>query len=248
MTERPLLRASWRWLVVVSYLVPPKALAAYVPHGTELDSFHGDTFVSIVGFLFEDTRIYTGVPVWRARTFEEINLRFYVRRSVGDEVRRAVVFIREVVQSPLIARAARILYNEPYVCCPTNHSIAWNDPGDITQGGEFAYRWNDGLSIGARTTGEAAPLQVGTLEEFILEHYWGYTRQRDGDTKEYRVEHPSWRYWDTENVQVADGVAGFYPPPLCEYLSDPHSAIVAEGSEVAVFPGKRIGIKPDYRL
>ena len=32
-------------------------------------------------------------------------------------------------------------------------------------------------------------------EEFITEHYWGYTAQRNGGCTEYKVEHPRWNVW-----------------------------------------------------
>ena len=37
--------------------------------------------MSVVGFMFADTRI-RGIAIPFHRTFEEVNLRFYVKRSV----------------------------------------------------------------------------------------------------------------------------------------------------------------------
>ena len=76
------LTAEWRYLAMLNYEIEPAVLAPFVPQGTELDSFDGKTFVSIVAFLFLDTRI-GGIPIPFHRNFEEVNLRFYVRRKSG---------------------------------------------------------------------------------------------------------------------------------------------------------------------
>src|SRR6476469_9717658 len=106
------LTASWEHLVLLNYRCPSELLGPFVPAGTELDRWQGETLVSLVGFLSSDTRLL-GVPVPFHRTFEEVNLRFYVRRAIPEH-RRAVVFIRELVPRRAVAAVARALYNEPY--------------------------------------------------------------------------------------------------------------------------------------
>lgn len=107
---------------MLNWRVPPSLLHAYVPSGTELDEWQGHAFVSIVGFLFLNTRVL-GVPIPWHRNFEELNLRFYVRRTVGGEARRAVTFIKELVPRRAIATVARLAYNEPYEAVPMRHRI-----------------------------------------------------------------------------------------------------------------------------
>ena len=102
------LTAEWRHLAMLNYEIDPAILAPYVPAGTELDFWNGKTFVSLVGFLFQKTRV-RGIPIPFHRHFEEINLRFYVRRKADDGWRRAVVFIREFVPRLAIAYVARIV-------------------------------------------------------------------------------------------------------------------------------------------
>src|SRR6476620_1797845 len=116
------LTAEWRALAMLNYHVDPGVLHPLVPRGTELDTFAGQTFVSLVGFLFANTRVL-GMPIPAHRTFEEVNLRFYVRRRVGSETRRAVTFIKELVPRPLIAKLARLAYNEPYRSAPMRHTF-----------------------------------------------------------------------------------------------------------------------------
>ena len=106
--ERIFLKAEWRYLAMLNYEVDPALVAAYVPPGTELDRFDGKAFISLVGFLFLNTKIL-GISVPFHRNFDEVNLRFYVRRSVDGVVKRGVVFIREIVPRRAIAAVARLL-------------------------------------------------------------------------------------------------------------------------------------------
>src|SRR5271154_3596191 len=111
------LTAEWRWLLMLNYAIDPAVLRPLVPAGVELDLWQGDALVSMVGFLFLGTRVL-GVPVLWHRDFEEVNLRFYVRRETPEGWRRGVTFVREIVPRLAIAVLARVLYNEPYVACP----------------------------------------------------------------------------------------------------------------------------------
>jgi uncharacterized protein len=232
---RAFLTAEWRNLVMLNYEVDPALLRGLVPRGTELDAWSGRTFVSLVGFLFADTRLL-GVPVPFHRTFEEVNLRFYVRRTVDGEVRRAVTFIKELVPRIAIARVARLAYNEPYDAVPMRH--AYGSVGERGVPAFVEYGWRVGGEWGRmRVTpvGAGAVAEPGSEEEFITEHYWGYTRQRDGYTVEYRVAHPRWRVWPVEDVQLAGDMAAVYGAELARVLeSAPSSAFLADGSGVAV--------------
>ena len=111
--RRPFLTARWESLLLLNYPCRREWLEPLVPAGTELDAWHGETLVSLVGFLFTDTRLL-GVPVPFHRTFEEVNLRFYVRRPGPDGVmRRAVVFISELV--PRFDMSLAASWNPSYV-------------------------------------------------------------------------------------------------------------------------------------
>ena len=90
---QPFLTANWRYLAMLNYVVDPCLITSLVPTGTEIDFENGETFLSVVGFLFLDTRLL-GFPIPLHRDFEEVNLRFYVRRKSADTWRRGVVFIR----------------------------------------------------------------------------------------------------------------------------------------------------------
>jgi uncharacterized protein len=231
---RVFLTAEWRWLLMLNYVVDAAVLRPWVPKGLELDLWQGEALVSMVGFLFLGTRVL-GVPVPFHRDFEEVNLRFYVRREMPEGWRRGVTFVREIVPRGVIASLARLLYHEPYVACPMRHRLA---PGACEYGWHFGGRWH---SLAAKFVGEPAPLGLGSAEEFIFEHYWGYTRQRDGSTAEYAVEHPRWRVWSAQDARLDCDAAALYGPPFVKPLaSTPATAFLAEGSPISVRRGARL--------
>jgi uncharacterized protein len=233
--EHAFLTAEWRNLVMLNYEVDPALLRPLVPRGTELDSWSGRTFVSLVGFLFARTRLL-GVPVPFHRTFEEVNLRFYVRRMAGGEVRRAVTFIKELVPRIAIATVARLAYNEPYDAVPMRHRYGPSADSEVPGQVEYGWKTRSGWSsMRVVPVGAGSEARRGSEEEFITEHYWGYTRQRDGSTVEYEVSHPRWRVWSVDDVQLDGDMATVYGGELARVLaSPPSSAFLADGSAVTV--------------
>ncbi|HEY4414445.1 MAG TPA: DUF2071 domain-containing protein [Verrucomicrobiae bacterium] len=245
MTERGspvFLTAEWRQLAMVNYEIDPELLRPLIPAGTELDFWNGKAFVSVVGFLFQKTRV-CGIAFPGHQNFEEINLRFYVRRQTSDGWRRAVVFIKEIVPRFAIAWLARALYNEPYLALPTSHRI---EKSLTEEAGSVAYNWRFHRRencLKLTTRGNAQPLVSGSEPEFITEHYWGYTRQRDGSTLEYQVEHPRWRFWEAQTAELHCDIVALYGEMFQDTLRrQPSSAFLAEGSEVKVHRGVRIKI------
>lgn len=235
---RPFLTAQWRSLAMVNFEIDPAVLRPFVPVGTELDCWHGRAFVSVVGFLFVDTRVW-GCPIPYHRDFEEVNLRLYVRRRADDGWRRAVVFVKEIVPRVAIATTARWLYGENYVALPMRHRIE-DGPGTRT----VSYSWwlqQHEHRLEMAVGGDPRDVLAGSEEEFITEHYWGYVRGRRGATTEYRVEHPRWRVRSAASARLSANVAALYGDEFVESLTaPPTSAFLAEGSEVAVFQGVRL--------
>jgi uncharacterized protein YqjF (DUF2071 family) len=226
---------------MLNYPADPGALQKCLPGGTELDLWNGQAYLSVVGFMFMDTRV-CGVPIPLHRNFEEVNLRTYVRHRSANGWDRGVVFVKEIVPRRMIAWVARRLYNENYVALPMRHHISL--PTVLTPAGEVRYEWQCGErwhSLSAEIRGEPAALLPASEEEFITEHYWGYCRQRDGSTLAYRVEHPPWRVWDAANVRLDCEVAAVYGAEFGQCLGGtPTSAFVAEGSPVVVRRGVRL--------
>ncbi len=233
------LTAEWRNLVMLNYETEPTLLQPRVPVGTELDSWQGRTYVSVVGFQFLHTRVWDlAIPFHRH--FEEVNLRFYVRRKTPDGWRRGVVFIKEIVPRAAIASIARLFYNEPYIALPMSHQIEFLN-GEVKSA---RYSWRQGeheQAVKIITRGAAQELLADSEAEFITEHYWGYTTQRDGTTMEYQVEHPRWRVYEAAEATFNCDVANLYGHNFVPCLkAKPVSAFLAEGSTVTVYQGKRI--------
>jgi hypothetical protein len=236
---RTFLSAEWLDLVMVNYEVDEKLLHHFVPPGTVLDSFDGRAYVSLVGFQFRRTSLFGALPVPFHRDFDEINLRFYVRHKEGNEDRRGVVFIAEIVPKWAIAKVARIVYGENYIRLPMKHRV---DTTGATITAE--YEWQQGgawSKIYVHASAPAAPAADGSLEQFITEHYWGYSKQRNGGSLEYRVEHVRWNVWKSTAAGFEGDATGIYGVELGRVLQrPPDSAFIADGSPVAVLTGKKI--------
>ena len=231
------LTAQWRQLAMLNYEVDPSTLVDLVPRGTELDLWQGRTYASVVGFLFLDTRV-RGLAIPFHRDFEEVNLRFYVRRRGTGGWRRGVVFVKEIVPRAAIAFLARALYNENYVALPMRHRLPARTGGCVEYEWKLDARWN---RLSLTTATEPQPLAGGSEAEFIAEHYWGYSVQRGGDTVEYRVEHPPWRVARATAAQLDADVAALYGERFASALArPPASALLAEGSGVTVYRGARL--------
>lgn len=216
---------------MLNFVVDPKVVAPLVPPGTEIDFENGETFLSVVGFLFLDTRLL-GLPIPLHRDFEEVNLRFYVRKKSADTWRRGVVFVRELVPKRAIATIARVFYGEPYLAIPMSHDIEHKD-GKL----KVEYSWKRGRkteSIKMSANGEPQTIPAGSHAEFITEHYWGYTAVRGG-CSEYRVEHPRWKVWNADAFEFKADVATLYGEQFVEPLSSaPRSVFIADGSPIQV--------------
>ncbi|HEY6204953.1 MAG TPA: DUF2071 domain-containing protein [Chthoniobacterales bacterium] len=228
---QPFLTANWRYLAMLNFVVDPRILAPLVPPGTEIDYEYGETFISVVGLLFLDTRL-RGLPIPLHRDFEEVNLRFYVRKKSADAWRRGVVFIRELVPRRTVALIARTFYGERYFAVPMKHRI---EHVDLALNVEYSWRRADKWeSLQMRARGEPQSFPAGSHAEFITEHYWGYTCVRDR-CSEYRVAHPRWKIWNADSFALRADVAAVYGDQFTETLTaSPRSAFIAEGSFIEI--------------
>lgn len=239
--SRPFLSAQWRYLVMVNWRIDPGLLAPLAPRCLELDTFAGETFVSLVGFLFLDTRL-RGLAIPFHRNFAEVNLRYYVRRMVDGQPRRGVIFVKEIVPRHAVSWVARRLYNENYVTMRMRHSCP--DGASICQGDRFRYEWRTGGRWhGLQATAASSPQlpSEGSLGQFIAEHYWGYSLQRDGSVMEYEVRHAPWEVAAVEQLQLDCDFPGLYGERFRTCLmAEPASAFVADGSAIEVHRGTRL--------
>ena len=225
--SRPVfLSANWIHLVLVNFEVDPKILFPHLPVSIELDFFDKKTYVSLVAFLFENTKVFGFVPAFFHRDFEEINLRFYVVRRENNCIKRGVVFIKEIVPKPLLSWVARTFYHENYVSMPTSHLI--------NVGRSYEYRWG-GHHLRVDSNGTELETQEDSLERWITEHYWGYTKLGATQTLEYEVKHPLWSLYEVTNCELDIDFPNLYGKEfqLCMEKS-PSSVFLAQGSKVSV--------------
>ncbi len=219
---------------MANYEVAPELLENRVPRGTSLDFEDGKLFVSLVGFMFLDTRVL-GIPVPFHTNFEEVNLRFYVKRETDAETRRGVCFIKEIVPRYAIATVARVLYGEPYECWKMNHTKTETGVG---------YGWQKGDCINQIKVEIDEDLGVpaeNSHGEFIIEHYWGYTKRGDARCDEYKVEHPKWELFSVKNEEINVDFGRTYGDEFAFLKNEkPISILLAKGSPIAVYKGEKI--------
>ena len=228
------LTAKWKDLIMANYEVDPSLLASRTPPGTEIDLQDGKCFVSLVGFMFLETRVL-GLPIPFHVNFEEVNLRYYVKRETDEETRRAVCFVKEIVPRFAIAAVARVIYGEPYECWSMSHERTETSVG---------YDWSKGgcsnrLSV---EIDESVGVPVsGSHGEFIIEHYWGYTKRGGSRVDEYKVEHPKWELFSVKNELIDVDFGATYGEEFAFLSTErPYSVLLAKGSEVSVYKGKAI--------
>jgi hypothetical protein len=231
------LTAKWHDLVMVNYEVDPKLLAKYLPEGTTLDFWEGECYVSLVAFKFIDTAVM-GIKVPFHTNFEEVNLRFYVKRETKKEVRHGVTFVKEIVPRMMISAVARVVYGEPYETWQMSHQQSAK---------ELSYYWQQNGCKNHITVETGENLGVPDLNshgEFIIEHYWGYTKRGMMRTDEYKVEHPKWELIDITYAEVDVDFAKTYGEQFA-FLTDaePRSMLMAKGSDISVYKGEKLVLK-----
>ena len=236
--EKVFLTAEWKNLIMANYTVNPAILKNYAPKGTELDDWNGKTFVSMVGFMFLNTKVL-GIPIPFHRDFEEVNLRFYVRYKDENEWKRGVVFIKEIVPKSAIAFVANTLYGENYQSLPMKNELSKEgDFQKISYSWKFQNEWSF-LKVNAESI--AQNIEEGSEAEFITEHYWGYTSGTGKNTLEYQVEHPRWSIFPVKDFEMNCNVTPLYGEVFQEFLNEkPHSVFMADGSEIIVRQGRKL--------
>jgi len=231
------LTAEWRKLAMANYAVDPEVLKPFLPARTELDLWNNTCYVSLVGFMFLNTKL-KGIPIPFHTNFEEVNLRFYVKHLHNGEWRRGVVFIKEIVPKPALTFVANTIYKEHYETMPMRHE--WKDEPE-TWKVSYSWRTSQWNSFAVTTEKNAVAIPVGSEEEFITEHYWGYTKTGDNQSSEYGVEHPRWDVYPVIDYQIDVNFREVYGQAF-EFLKTlkPVSVFLAEGSPIVVRSGRKV--------
>jgi uncharacterized protein len=236
--SKTFLKAEWRKLVMANYAIDQAILIPHLPYGTELDLWKNTCYVSLVGFMFLNTKML-GMKIPFHINFEEVNLRFYVRHFDGKNWKRGVVFIKEIVPKPMLSFVANTLYHENYSTMPMQHS--WKEDAQYLN---VQYQWkknNYWNSLSLRAHNKVEDISSGSEEEFITEHYWGYTKINDKKTSEYEVAHPTWKVYPTIDFNIETNFGEVYGNEF-DFLKNenPTSVFLAEGSEIKVKSGSMI--------
>ena len=229
--------AEWKKLVLANYVIEPAILKPYLPYKTELDLWKDRCYVSLVGFMFLNTRLL-GLPIPFHRNFEEVNLRFYVRYKAEDGWRRGVVFIKELVPKPALSFVANTVYKEHYQTVPMKHRFSFHEAHQ-----EIGYSWKSkGMWQSVEVKAGRSPQAIAEASdtEFITEHYYGYTKLGPKKTSEYQVTHPRWEAYTILEHDIQVDFAKVYGDTF-GFLNqeEPASVMLAEGSEITV-ENKRI--------
>lgn len=232
------LAAEWRNLIMANYTIDPAILQKHLPCRTELDTFNGCHYVSLVGFLFKNVKVL-GLSFPFHTSFEEVNLRFYVRYKENNSWKRGVVFMKEIVPRRMISFVANTLYGENYATHRMKHR--WQQ----TAGGlEVEYHWKVGKERNyIKSVAERTPkaMTEGSAEEFITEHYWGYTFKDESCTGVYEVAHPKWKVHPVKSYDINCSATSLYGAEFSEALGvAPASVFLAEGSAIQVMKGATI--------
>jgi uncharacterized protein YqjF (DUF2071 family) len=226
------LTAKWTNLALINYEIDAKILEKYVPNGTELDFWDNKCHISLVGFMFEDVKLL-GLKIPLHTNFEEVNLRFYVKRFEEGKWKRGVVFIKEIVPKLALKIVANTVFKENYETLPMKHKVIENENTfNFTYDWKKDQKWN---SIALETEKNLIKIEENSEAQFITEHYFGYTKVNHSKTFEYEVKHPIWKQYNVLNSKIDVDFKATYGNEFA-FMKDliPTSIILAKGSKVSV--------------
>jgi uncharacterized protein YqjF (DUF2071 family) len=238
-SKRPgkFLTAEWRRLIMANYMIEPERLQPYLPKHTELDTWNGHHYISLVGFMFKKTKLL-GLSIPFHSDFPEVNLRFYVRYREAGQWKRGVVFIREIVPKPALSFVANKLFRERYLTMPMKYKWEEQETQMLTR---YEWRSGDWYHLEVLSAKQSQPIAAGSAEEFITEHYWGYTSIAADQTGEYQVAHPHWEVYPVDQYSIHCDFDQLYGNHFAGLNNrEPESIFLAEGSPVSIYMKKQV--------
>ena len=158
-----------------------------------------------------------------------MNLRFYVR-PISNPTERSVTFIKEIVPVKTIPFVANLFFKENYVTMNMDHKIEHSS---------VSYSWGNDNSFQVSYSENPSIPSSGSVEEFISEHYYGFTKNGTKTIK-YYVTHPQWKVAPASSHSINVNFESNYGNPF-SFLNNtnPSSVFYAQGSEVSVsFPSR----------
>lgn len=227
-----LLTCEWRKLAFANYIVPPEIVEKYLPAHTKIDFYNGNCVVSLVGFEFRNVEM-AGVKVPFYSDFEEINLRFYVKRFDGSKWRKGTVFISEIVNKSALGILANTLVRENYQILPTAREIKETE-NEL----DVKYSWTfnkEDYHFSVKSDRLASPYTENSEADFILNRLYGYGKIDDKTSNEYDISHSSWSTYRVDEYSIHVDFARQFGAEFSMLSSTtPHSVMLSEGSKVEI--------------
>lgn len=234
---KQLFSTEWKKVALANYLVPPEVVEKYLPKHTKLDFFNGNCYVSLVGYRYTKIKV-ADVKVPLIPDFEEIDLRFYVKRFDGAGWRKGTVAISRTLKAPGLNKLGS-LFQGNLSSMPTSEDIEETDHTlDVKYSWQFE---NDWKYLRVKSSKLASPLQKDSESEFLLERPYVYQQFGDDHTQEIGLQHASWHTYPVEEYSInVDFSKQFDPVFSILNSATPQSVILAEGSVVEIQKGQKI--------
>lgn len=227
------LEAKWQRLLSANYEVDPEILISHIPEGTILELFNGKCYVSLVAFRYTDTKLLK-LKVPFHNCFEEINLRFYVKREIAAGVWRSeVAFAKLFFPMRTLTLVAKRIYKENYETHRMSHDWGEDDQYLHTSYGLNKDQWH---RVNIVTEKDPITILESTPEYFFSKHYWGTSQIDAKSCTIYEIEHPEWSIYKTVKSEISFDFGLVFGPEF-EALSSqkPESVHLYDGSEVTVY-------------
>lgn len=233
MINKVFLSAKWLRLASANYIINPAILDKYLPKGTVLESYEGKHYVSLVAFKYCKTRLFN-IHVPFHSNFEEINLRFYVKREITPgKWRSEAAFTKLFFPKTALTFVAKYIYKENYETRNMRHKWSENDEHLLTSYGLKKKRWHD-FELQTEKTSEI--VQADSSESFFSKQYWGTSQIDQKSCTIYEIEHPEWKTYQVKNWKINFDFQQVFGDDF-KHLSDciPESVHLFDGSEVTVY-------------
>ncbi|MDC0257422.1 DUF2071 domain-containing protein [Crocinitomicaceae bacterium] len=220
-------------MISANYVVDPEFIKKYIPKGTELELFEGKCYVSLVAFLYSNTKLMK-VPVPFHRKFEEINLRLYVKRKIGEnEWRSEVAFPKLFFPKRAVSIVANTIYKEKYETRRMNHS--WSEDSEYLHT-RYGIKKGDWHNINVVTNKQAEPIAPNTPEHLFSKHYWGTAQINNEKCTVYEVDRSEWNIYKTVDSDISFDFASVFGSDFHALTNlEPESVQLFDGSPVTVY-------------
>tara|TARA_B100000809_G_scaffold118758_1_gene117075 strand:- start:46028 stop:46750 length:723 start_codon:yes stop_codon:yes gene_type:complete len=232
------LKANWLRLASANYIIDPAILDKHIPNGTLLEAHNGKHYVSLVGFRYCETRLLN-IRVPYHHIFEEINLRFYVKREISPgNWRSEVAFAKLFFPKKALTLVAKYIYKENYETLNMRHSWTEKENHLLTSYGLHKKNWHN---FEIQSDKKSRKVASDSSEFFFSKHYWGTSQIDHRSSTVYEIEHPDWEAYDIVDSNVSFDFNTIFGSEF-KHLTNtqPDSVHLFKGSEVIVNKKKNI--------